>query len=133
VLRINKTFTFIACCACALKVVMYSYCCWRNVICCCRSSSRNLSYCSLIASSMLERRLRLPPQPACDEEPPRDRNSVKSTTPVNIEYLEKQENWYYSVIVSILLKKFHKFMSSMGLSSIECITSASMVGTPHQS
>jgi hypothetical protein len=40
---------------------------------------------------MLERRLRLLPQPACDEEPPRDRNSVESIAPVNIEYLEKQE------------------------------------------
>ena len=40
-----------------------------------------------------ERRLRLLlPQPACDEEPPRERNSVESITPVNIEYLEEQEN-----------------------------------------
>jgi hypothetical protein len=55
----------------------------------------NFSCCSLIASSMLdtERRLRLLlPQPACDEEPPRERNFVESITPVNIEYLEKQEN-----------------------------------------
>jgi hypothetical protein len=41
---------------------------------------------------MLERRPRLLPQPAYDEEPPRDRNSVESITMVNIEYLEKQEN-----------------------------------------
>jgi hypothetical protein len=39
-----------------------------------------------------ERRLRLLPQPACDEEPSRERNSVESITPVNIEYLKKQEN-----------------------------------------
>jgi hypothetical protein len=39
-----------------------------------------------------ERRLRLLPQPAYDEEPPRERNSVESMTPVNIEYVEKQEN-----------------------------------------
>jgi hypothetical protein len=44
------------------------------------------------ASSMLEHRLRLLPQPAYDEEPPRDLNFVESITPVNIEYLEKQEN-----------------------------------------
>jgi hypothetical protein len=41
---------------------------------------------------MLKRRLRLLPQLACDEEPPRHRNSIESITPVNIEYLEKQEN-----------------------------------------
>jgi hypothetical protein len=40
-----------------------------------------------------EQRLRLLlPQPACDEEPQRERNSIESITPVNIEYLEKQEN-----------------------------------------
>jgi hypothetical protein len=40
-----------------------------------------------------ERRLRLLlPQPAYDEELPRERNFVESITPVNIEYLEKQEN-----------------------------------------
>jgi hypothetical protein len=38
---------------------------------------------------MLERRLWLLPQLACDEEPPQDCNSVESITPVNIEYLEK--------------------------------------------
>jgi hypothetical protein len=38
---------------------------------------------------MFERRLWLLPQPAYDEEPPRDRNSVELITPVNIEYLEK--------------------------------------------
>jgi hypothetical protein len=107
---------------------MYSDCCWTNAIFSCRSSSQNLSCCSLIASSMLERRLRLLPQPACDEESPRERNSVKSITPVNIEYLEKQwtmkkfyhsrhEHERYSIIVSILLKKFHKFIPSMDLSS----------------
>jgi hypothetical protein len=41
---------------------------------------------------MLEHRLRLLQQPACDEEPPQDRNSVESITPVNMEYIEKQEN-----------------------------------------
>jgi hypothetical protein len=40
-----------------------------------------------------ERRLRLLlPQPACDEEPPQERNSVELITLVNKEYLEKQEN-----------------------------------------
>jgi hypothetical protein len=40
----------------------------------------------------IEQRLRLLlPQPACDEEPPRERNDVESITPVNIEYLEKQK------------------------------------------
>jgi hypothetical protein len=38
---------------------------------------------------MLERRLRLLPQLAYDGEPPRDRNSVESITPVNIEYFKK--------------------------------------------
>jgi hypothetical protein len=38
---------------------------------------------------MLKRQLWLLPQPAYDEEPPRDSNSVESITPVNIEYLEK--------------------------------------------
>jgi hypothetical protein len=52
---------------------------------------------------MLERRLRLLPQPAYDEEPPREHNSVELITPVNIEYLEKKKI-SYSVIVPILLK-----------------------------
>jgi hypothetical protein len=53
-----------------------------------------------------ERRLRLLlPQPAYDEEPPRERNSVESITPVNIEYLENKKISYL-VIVPILLKKF---------------------------
>jgi hypothetical protein len=98
---------------------MYSDCCWRNAICCCRSSPRNFSCCSLIASSMLdtERRLRLLlPQPAYDEEPPRERNSVESITPVNIEYLENKKISYL-VIVPILLKKIHKLIPSMRLSS----------------
>jgi hypothetical protein len=53
---------------------------------------------------MLERRLWLPPQPACDEEPPRDRKFVKSTTPVNIEYLEKQENWLFGHSFNLIEK-----------------------------
>jgi hypothetical protein len=53
-----------------------------------------------------ERRLRLLlPQPACDEEPPQERNYVESITPVNIEYLENKKISYL-VIVLILLKKF---------------------------
>jgi hypothetical protein len=51
-----------------------------------------------------ERRLRLLlPQPVCDEEPPRERNSVVSITPVKIEYLENKKISYL-VIVPILLK-----------------------------
>jgi hypothetical protein len=87
-----------------------------RAICCCRSSSRNLSCCSLIASSMLKRQLRLLPQPAYDEEPPIDRNSVELITPVNIKYIENKKI-SYSIIISILLKKIHKFISSIGLSS----------------
>jgi hypothetical protein len=44
---------------------------------------------------MLECRLRLLTQPACDEEPPRDRNSVESITLVNIEYLKNKKISYY--------------------------------------
>jgi hypothetical protein len=44
-------------------------------------------------------------------------NSVESITLVNIEYFEKQENQLFGHSFS-LIEKIHKFILSMGLSSI---------------
>jgi hypothetical protein len=114
------------------SVTMYTDCCRTNAIFYCRNSSWNFSCCSLIASSMLQCRLRLLPQPICDEGPPRDRNFIESIILVNIEYLENKKI-RYSVIISILLKKSHMSKPSMGLSSNRMYTSASMVGAPRES